>query len=234
MSRRTLYILGVLILMGLSAAAGVLGYVYFVGGSGQASQPISAATLDPSTSTLTSTLFRISQDESEVSFEIDEVLMGQPKHVIGTTNQVAGDIFVDYATPTNTKVGEIRIDARTLSTDSELRNRALRSQILQSSRDEYEFISFTPTTITGLPDKIEVGQEVTFQVTGDLKIREITQPITFDVTATATTGDRLEGSAKADVTRDQFGLTIPNAPGVANVTNEVILNIKFVALKVAT
>jgi polyisoprenoid-binding protein YceI len=281
MSRRTLNILGILILMGITAIVSVLAYIYIVGGSGQASQPISAPTLDPNATATpdanaletqvaelsqqvadlqatnaalvtaggqnadpptpeaadptaaqaAAILFRISADESEVRFELDEMLRGQPTHVVGTTNQVAGDILVDFASPPSSRVGEIRINARTLATDQEFRNRAIRSEILESSRDEYEFISFTPTALEGLPETVEAGQEVTFQIVGDLKIRQITQSVTFEVTATATE-DRLEGSATTMVTRDQFGLVIPNAPGVADVTNEVVLTINFVALKV--
>ena len=152
--------------------------------------------------------------------------------MVGTTDQVAGDIFVDFATPANSKVGVIRINARTLLTDQESRNRALRSQILESANDKYQFIEFTPTAIKGLPDKVLVGSTIKFTVTGDLKIRDIVQSVTFDVAVTVS-ADSLTGSATTQVTRDQFNLKIPNAPGVANVSNDVTLDIKFNAPKVA-
>jgi polyisoprenoid-binding protein YceI len=167
-----------------------------------------------------------------VQFILTEDLRQQPNTVTGVTNQVAGDILVDLNTPANSKVGTIRIDARTLTTDSEFRNRAIRAEILESSKDEYEFIDFTPTAISGLPAQITVGQAVTFQITGDLKIRDITNSVTFDVTATVAAEDRLEGTATAQVTRAMYNLQIPNAPGVANVSDEVTLQIDFVATKV--
>lgn len=296
MSRRTLNIIAAIILLGIGAAIGVVGYIFTVGGSGEASAPITAATIDPSTPTpnaqqtqiaelsaqvaaLEATnvalasaaastesdateeaaaptteaaeptveptaeptvaaaaapaaaLYEIVADESKVSFTLTEDLRGTFTTVIGTTNQVAGQISVDFAAPANTKIGEIRINARTLTTDNEFRNRAIRSEILQSSQDAYEFISFTPTAVTGLPESLAVGQEVTFQIVGDLKIREIVQSVTFEVTATATTEDRLEGKATTQVLRDQYNLTIPSVPSVANVSNEVTLDIEFVANK---
>jgi polyisoprenoid-binding protein YceI len=176
-------------------------------------------------------LYQISPDESQVSFTLTEDLRGQPTTVVGTTNQVAGEILVDFTTPANTEIGGIVINARTLVTDQENRNRMIRSRILQSETDEYEFIHFTPTAITGLPDAITVGQEVTFQVTGNLGIRDIEQPITFDVTAVASSEDRLEGQASTTVTRSQFNLVIPSVPSVANVSEEVSLAIQFVALR---
>lgn len=178
------------------------------------------------------TLFRIVPDESEVRFILTEDLNQQPNTVTGVTNQVAGDILVDFNTPTNSRVGTIRIDARTLTTNSEFRNRAIRAEILESSKDQYEFIDFTPVAISGLPAQITIGQAVTFQITGDLKIRDITNSVTFDVTATVTAEDRLEGTAKAQVTRAMYNLQIPSAPGVANVSEDVRLEIDFVATKV--
>lgn len=302
MSRRNVtYIIGILILMGITSAVSILAYTYIIGGSGEPSQPLSAPTLSLATPTpnplqaqvealssqvaelqdanatlsavaasggaaastpvpdttveattdpveptaapaettaeaasasTAATLFRIVQDESEVRFSITEDLRGVPTNPIGVTNQVAGDILVDLGTPANTRVGTIRIDARTLTTDSEFRNRAIRAEILESSKDEYEYIDFTPTAVTGLPAQITVGQAVTFQITGDLKIRDITNSVTFDVTATLTSDDRLEGSATTQVTRAMYNLQIPNAPGVANVSDEVDLSIDFVATKV--
>ena len=177
-------------------------------------------------------LFRIVPEESEVRFKLTEELRGQPTTPTGITNQVAGDVVVDFTTPANSRVGTIRINARSLVTDSEFRNRAIRAEILESSKDEYEFIEFTSTAISGLTTQITPGTAVTFQVTGDLKIRDITQTVTFDVTATVTDDGRLQGSATAQVTRGMYNLQIPNAPGVANVSDEVTLEIDFVATAV--
>jgi polyisoprenoid-binding protein YceI len=190
------------------------------------------ATVEAAAAATDPTLFRIVAEESEVRFILTEDLRGQPTTPTGITNQVAGDIVVDFTTPANSRVGTIRINARNLTTDSEFRNRAIRAEILESSKDEYEFIDFTPTAITGLPASVAVGEEVTFQITGDLKIRDIVNSVTFDVTATVVSEDRLEGAASAQVTRAAYDLQIPNAPGVANVSDEVQLEIDFVAAKV--
>ncbi|MBZ0284610.1 MAG: YceI family protein [Anaerolineae bacterium] len=176
-------------------------------------------------------LYRIVQDESQVSFTLTEDLRGVPTTVVGTTNQLAGDIVVDFTTPANSQIGQIRINARTIVTNNEFRNRAIRGEILESSKDEYEFIEFTPTAVTGLPAAVTADETITFQITGDLKIRNITQSVTFDVTAT-TTEERLEGTATTVVTRTQYNLVIPSAPGVANVSEEVTLQIDFVATRV--
>jgi polyisoprenoid-binding protein YceI len=227
MKRRTVIILGGVILLVL-VVGGAAFAVWWFSDTAAPSEPISAETLEPQAGA--GSLFRINQELSEVRFIIHEELFGSPKEVIGATHQVAGDILVDLENAAQSRVGEIRINARTLETDDENRNRALRNQILQSRQDDFEFISFMPTAISGLPEApVTIGEPVTFEVAGDLTVRHITNPVTFEVTAVLAAEDRLEGSAATMVTRDAYELTIPSAPGVANVTNEVDLQISFVA-----
>jgi polyisoprenoid-binding protein YceI len=196
------------------------------------SDPQPTATTAVAESVANRKLFRIVAEESEVRFNIYEDLFNQPNPVIGATNQVAGDIIIDFGAPANSQVGTIVVNARTLVTNNEFRNRALRSQILQSSQEAYEFIEFTPTALSGLPESVAVGDTLTFQITGDLKIRNITTSVTFDATATLVAENRLEGTASTVVTRAAYDLQIPNAPGVANVGEEVTLEIDFVATEV--
>lgn len=175
--------------------------------------------------------FSIVGEESRVRFMLNEELRGQPVRVRAETDQVAGCIYIDVANPQNTLLAPIEINVRTMETDSENRNRAIRSQILESAKDEYEFTHFVPTAITGLPTSVTIGQPFTFQVTGDLKLREITNSVTFEVTVTPITETRIEGKGTAQVTREEYDLNIPSVPGVANVSNEVDLEIEFVAIE---
>jgi polyisoprenoid-binding protein YceI len=140
---------------------------------------------------------------------------------------VAGEIRLDFDQKQVT-VGAIQVDARTLKTDSTFRDRAIQNQILDTAK--FEYITFTPTQITGLPAEAEIGKPVEFQITGDLTIRDVTQPVTFDMTATLVSEKRLEGSGKATVLRSNYGLIIPSVPSVADVSDEVLLEIEFVAL----
>lgn len=208
--------------------------IWFVSsGSGEASAPLHAeCDQEIINRNVGATVFRIVPEESEVRFIVHEELFGQPKEVVGRTDQVAGDVLVNLSNPARSEVCTIRINVRTLVTDNEFRNRAIRGQILQSSQDEFEFTEFVPTSITGLPESVTIGTPVTFQITGQLRVRDIVNSVTFDATATLVSEERLEASATAMVTRSQYELTIPNAPGVANVSEEVGLEIDFVALAV--
>jgi polyisoprenoid-binding protein YceI len=172
-------------------------------------------------------IFEINQAESEVRFELDEDLRGIRQTVVGTTDQIAGQIALNLSDLSTAQVGEIQINARTLATDNNFRNRAIQNEILDT--EEYEFISFVPTAVNGLPASAAVGEEIGFTIEGDLTIRDVTEPVTFSVTATAVSGTQITGIATATVLRDTYGLTIPEVPNVANVENEVDLIITFVA-----
>lgn len=232
---------GFLLVIGALAA-----YVWFSGGSGEPSTEVTAPPVAPSTtavaapettvatagtvpepvdaSTITYTLVK---EESTASFALQEDLRGVRTDVVGTTNELAAEILVDFGTPANSQVGQVVINARTLETGSSFRDRAIRGEILDSADDEFEFITFTPTSIAGLPD--EIADEVSFTMTGDLTIRTITNPVTFAVTVSSITPERLEGIATAEVLRSDFDLNIPSVSQVANVTDEVQLTIEFVA-----
>ncbi len=267
---KTLRLVLIAVLVIALIGGAVLAYVWFSGGSGEASGTISAPTLDiaptqesPATQESTDeapepvsteettpesteaeatpataesaapadlTVFRIVSEESEVRFKLDEDLAGQRITVTGVTDQVAGDVAIDFTNPANSQLGTIRINMRTLSTDNDFRNRAIRGQILRTADDAREFSDFVPTSIEGLPtESVAVGDEVNFTVTGDFTINGITKPITFDVTVTLAAEDRIEGTARAVVQRADFELNIPSVPNVANVEEEVELELDFVA-----
>lgn len=172
-------------------------------------------------------VYQISQDASRVTFELDEDLRGERMTVVGTTGQVAGELAVDLADLSTAQIGVIQINARTLLTDNNFRNRAIQNEILETGA--YEFITFTPTAISGLPASAVPGQEVAFTVEGDLTIRDVTQPVTFEVVATAVSESELAGRATTSIEREAFDLVIPQVRQVANVEETVDLTIEFVA-----
>lgn len=211
-----------LIAMGLT-------YIWFDGGSGQPSGVTTAPALvlDPGD---TRVRFQVAPDESEVRFKIDEELLGNPKTVIGVTDEVAGEMLIDFDNPANSQLGMIRINVRTFATDNEIRNRALRGQILQADQSQFEFAEFTPTALEGLPDTVIIGTPIQFQIVGDLTVHGITREVTFDTTVTAISKSQLEGTASTVVLYRDFDISIPQAPGVANISDEVVLEIDFVAV----
>lgn len=173
------------------------------------------------------TLYRIDSSNSQVSFALQEDLRGVRTDVIGTTTEVAGDIVIDYANPAASQIGTIRINARTLETDQSMRNRMIRSEILLSAQDAYEFIEFVPTAINGLPAAVEVGETYTFEIVGNLTMIGVSREVAFDATVTIASAEQISGTATATVLYSDWGISIPSVPQVANVTPEVTLTINF-------
>lgn len=172
-------------------------------------------------------LFNIDPTASQVRFQLDEDLRGTRTTVVGTTTEVAGQLSANLADLSQTQVGVIQINARTLLTDNNFRNRAIHNEILNTG--QFEFITFTPTGIEGLPASAGVGETIGFTLVGDLTIRDITVPTTFAVEATAVSDSQLTGTATAVINRADFGLQIPSVPSVANVEEQVELYIDFTA-----
>lgn len=171
-------------------------------------------------------IFEIEQDESRARYVIDEVLRGTPATVVGSTNQVAGQIAV-YPDGRSVQVGTILINARAFATDESRRDRTVQNQILLTN--QYEYITFLPTAIEGLPASSSVGGTYTFRITGGLTIRDVTREVTFDVTVTPVSESRLEGSARTTIRYADWGVSIPQVPFVASVSDEVQLELDFVA-----
>lgn len=172
-------------------------------------------------------VFQISQTDSQAQFTIYEELMGSPNNVVGTTNQVAGQIGVNFNDLSTAKVGVIQVDARGLATDSNMRNRMIQNRILNTGN--FEYVTFTPSKISGLSGSASIGQSVQFQITGNLTIQDVTKPVTFDVTAKAVSNSQISGKATATIQRSDFNLQIPSVPRVANVGEQVTLEIDFIA-----
>lgn len=238
--RRGLVIAGAVLVL---VVGGVAGFVWFSGGSGEPSTEVTAPPVDTTTASTTATTNAQAEPEdgesgqgtvtyeltgeSVASFTLQEDLRGERTTVVGTTSDVAAQLLVDPADPSTAQLGTIVINARTLATDSSFRDRAIRGQILDSASDEFEFIQFVPTSIDGLPT--EAANAFTFTVTGDLTIRGITNPVTFEVAIEEATSSAVVGTATAQVLRSDFDLVIPEVPSVANVTDEVDLELFFVA-----
>jgi polyisoprenoid-binding protein YceI len=169
----------------------------------------------------------IDQSASQARFVIDEVLNGTAKTVIGSTDQVAGQIAVDPTAPSGAQIGTIQINARTLSTDSEQRNNTIKNQSLKTNANQY--ITFVPTSVTGLPATATIGQAYTFQAVGQLTVAGQAREATLAVTVTPNADGTLKGSAKTTARYADWGISIPKVPQVASVSDTLALELDFVA-----
>ncbi|MBX7233884.1 MAG: YceI family protein [Caldilineales bacterium] len=195
-----------------------------------ASEPAAGPTPGPGPAATGPVIFEIVQQATEARFVIQEVLRGADNTVVGVTNQAAGQISIDAANPANSQIGVIQVNARTLTTDNNFRNRAIKNQILRTN--DFEFITFAPTEIRGMPASVLPGDTVAFQVAGNLTITDVTRPVVFDVTVTAVSTEQIKGLAETRILWRDFGLFIPDSPSVDTVADDVTLQLEFTANQV--
>jgi polyisoprenoid-binding protein YceI len=203
-------------------------YIFGAGGAktSTASGTVTVPTLAPTDG---ATLFTIDSSSSKATFTIDEVLFGNPNTVVGETDKVAGQILVNAQDTSKSQVGEIKIDVSTLVTDNDLRNRTLHGRILETDTSANQYATFVAKSITGLPESITVGQQVSFTITGDLTIHQVTKTVTFDATVKAVSDEQITGTASTTVKYSDFGISVPDVPSVTGLGDTVKLALDFTA-----
>jgi polyisoprenoid-binding protein YceI len=193
--------------------------------------PTPAVTAAPISTTPERALFRIDKEQSEVRFRINETLNNERLEVVGRSKEVAGDVIINYRSPSLSTVGIIAINARTLRTPEDQRNLSIRGQILETRK--YEFIFFEPTRLIGLTSQpVDVGSTVEFQVEGNLIIKEVSRPVIFEVSLTAASETEIRGLASTEILYADWGITINPPPFVLGIEDNVILEIEFTALQI--
>jgi polyisoprenoid-binding protein YceI len=170
---------------------------------------------------------QIQPGASTVSFTVEEILRGEANTVVGTTDQVAGQIALDPDEPANTRIGTIVIGARTLATDDTMRNRMLHRFILAT--EDFEYITFAPSIVSGLPAMVTPGAAYPVTIDGKLTIKDVSRDVTFNANITPVSLTELRGNATTLINQRDFGITIPQVPFVAGVADEVKLDLNFVA-----
>jgi polyisoprenoid-binding protein YceI len=149
--------------------------------------------------------------------------------VRGAFNEFEGTATLDGATPANSRV-QVTIDAASIDTRNAQRDEHLRSNDFLAMQ-EYPQITFSSTAIRPLDD-------TTFEVTGDLTIKGVTNPITIPFTFEGAAKDPfgnlrvgLEGSVT--INRKDYGITWNAAleTGGVLVSDKVTLEFEVSAIK---
>jgi polyisoprenoid-binding protein YceI len=148
-------------------------------------------------------------------------------NTIGSTQEIAGQLQLnldDLSAP----IGENRftVQVNTLSSDQSLRDGWIKEN--GPRFNSYPLAEFVATGVEGAPASYTEGQEVQFQMPGNLTVRGITQPATFDVTAKLQDGT-INGTATARLLMSDFGIEPPNFLNTLKVGDEFELQVEIAA-----
>jgi polyisoprenoid-binding protein YceI len=181
--------------------------------------------------------FVIVPEESQASYLADEeffedalakygINAGQ-NHVIGSTQVIEGQFQINPNEMSNL-LGEnsFTVDLRTLQTDQERRD----NYILDNGPafNRFPEARFNATKISGLPATYVEGEEIQFDLSGDLAVRNVTVPVTFEVTATLE-GDTLTGVAETRQLMSSFDIEPLSFVRTLTVADEFGIRVEFTA-----
>lgn len=150
-----------------------------------------------------------------------------PNDAIGETSEISGGVTLDSAGQPVRAQSRIVVRTGSFKSDSDRRDGYVRNRIFVAA--EFPTVELVPTAIRGLdalPAAGSAAGPMTFQVIGDLTIKGVTRPTTWQVTARQD-GTRLTGAAKTAFTFDDFGLTRPRVPVVLSVADTIRLEYDF-------
>jgi len=141
-----------------------------------------------------------------------------------------GLLRLDGVDPSNS-YGDVTISATSFDSGNEQRDEHIRSSDFLLA-EEHPEITFKTTSIDGAPD------DDSFRVTGDLTVRDVTHPVTFDVDFLGAAVDawgntRVGFEGKAVINRKDWGVswnTVIEAGGVM-VSEKVTLEFEIAAVR---
>ena len=181
--------------------------------------------------------YLIIPEESTASYIVDKEFFGGALDkyniqaglvdTIGSTQEIEGELQLnldDLSSPLGSN--HFTVNMATLTSDQSLRDRWIRNNGPQFNN--FPMAEFTATAIENAPTTYTEGEEAQFELVGDLTIREITQPATFDVTAKLE-GDTITGVATAQLLMTNFGIEPPDFANTLTVEDEFEVRIEFTA-----
>lgn len=173
--------------------------------------------------------FVIVPGESKVTYRVSETFINEGNRLnvaVGITDAIRGEITINRGDPRQSRVGPITVDISRFQSDSPRRDNAIRGRWLESAR--FPTAEFTPTEITGLPAAYQEGRELHLEITGRLKVREVTRPTTFQTTLILS-ASTLTGSATTKLLMTDFGFQPPSILGILRAEDEVHIEFRFTA-----
>ena len=168
-------------------------------------------------------------EDTVARYKVEETLARQGFVVAtGETSDVSGRIVFDADGGIVAEESAIAMQAATLVTDSDRRDRYVRERTLQTA--QYPEIVFRPASADGLPTPLTDAQgAIDFTISGDLTIIDQTRPITWNASADFGAGNaEITGLATTEFTFEDFAMDKPSVAIVLSVEDTIRLEIEFI------
>lgn len=149
-----------------------------------------------------------------------------PNDAIGETSDVSGTIAFNADGTIDPAQSKIEVNLLTLASDESRRDNFIKDNGLESNK--FPTAGFVIQDAPGVPWPLPESGEASFQLAGNMTIREVTQPVTWDVTAQFGP-DSVTGQSSATITFDQFDMTKPSLFFILSVDDEIVMELDFSA-----
>ena len=168
------------------------------------------------------TRYHVVSDRSEARYRVREQLAGInfPSDAVGTSSTIEGVISLDGQGRIRPSDSRLTVDLRTLRSDRDRRDNYVRRNTLETER--YPTAVFIPSELRGLPFPLPQTGTASFELIGDLTIRDTSRRATWEATATFN-GQEVSVQAKTSFRFSDFGLSIPRVASVLSVEDTIHL-----------
>ena len=153
---------------------------------------------------------------SELGYRVTEVLFGVDTEGVGRTNDITGSLVIQGTTVVATA---FEVDMATVESDDSRRDGQFRGRIMTVA--EYPTADFVLTEPIELGEIPPPGEQITATATGDLTLRGVTNPVTFDVTAQLQ-GDRIGVLGTIPVVFADHDIVNPSIAGITTEDNGLL------------
>jgi len=166
--------------------------------------------------------YRVVAERSEARYRVREQLAGLsfPNDAVGATGAIEGRISLDAQGRVLTSDSQFTVDLRMLRSDEARRDNHIRRNTLET--DRYPTAVFVPTEVRGLRFPLPQTGTASFELVGDLTVRDATRRITWEATATFN-GQDVSVRARTTFRFADFGLPIPRVAVVLSVEDTIRL-----------
>jgi polyisoprenoid-binding protein YceI len=175
--------------------------------------------------------YQVVAELSEARYLVREQLAGLsfPNDAVGTTSTIEGSLALDARGRVLPSDSRFSVDLRTLRSDEARRDNYLRRNTLET--DRYPHAVFVPTEARGLPVPLPQSGTVSFDLVGDLTIRDATRRITWEAAATVN-GQEVSIRARTAFRFADFALRVPRVSSVLSVEDNIRLEIALLLRRV--
>jgi polyisoprenoid-binding protein YceI len=153
---------------------------------------------------------------SEFGYRVEEVLAGVNTTAVGRSNEIEGLLTIEGTSAT---VVDITVQVENITSDDSRRDGQFRGRIMNA--EEFPTAEFRITEPIEFGEIPEGDEQVVATATGELTLRGVTNPVTFDVTAQTTDG-RIGVLGSIPVLFEDYGIENPSFGVVATEDNGLV------------